>query len=91
MTPEQIRNLKVGDRLMGPSYHKAEVIRRTTSAVEIEWEDGEKEFCALGNELSALTYIGPQKLGEPWLHRKPKPTGKAPRQARKSSRRVGRR
>jgi hypothetical protein len=69
MTPDEISNLKAGDRLMGPTDHKAEVIRRTTGGVEILWDDGgEKKFHSLIDpDLQNLTYVGPRIIEEPWL------------------------
>jgi hypothetical protein len=71
MTPDEIKKLKAGNRLMGPSNHKAEVIRRTPNGVELLWVDGETTFYSLSDpKLQNLTYHGPRIIGEPWLQMK---------------------
>jgi hypothetical protein len=73
MTPDEIKNLKAGDRLMGPSDHKAEVIRRTPNGVELVWVEGEVTFYSLTDpKLQNLTYVGRRIIGEPWLQTQPK-------------------
>ena len=60
MTRQQIDNLKPGDRLMGPSGYKAEVVHRTPNGVKIRWQDGDETLYTLDDSrLSTLTYIGP--------------------------------
>jgi hypothetical protein len=68
VTPEQISNLKEGDRLTGRAYRKAEVVERTLHGVVILWENGDEIHYGLEDAaLKNLTCRGPRNLEEPWL------------------------
>jgi hypothetical protein len=87
MTSDEINNLKAGDRLMAPSDHKAEVIRRTPNGVELLWVEGEATFYSLTDpKLQNLTYVGRRIIGEPWLQTQPKGRHKRPQSGRRPRR-----
>jgi hypothetical protein len=68
MTPEEISSLKAGDRLQGPLYHRAEVVRLTPNAILVLWEDGEENLYDPEDPvLASLSYMGPREISEPWL------------------------